>query len=356
MSRLRWPTVIFDLDGTLVDTIGLIVASYQHAFATVLGHPWDEAEIKTWIGTSLIGAMRRVAPDHADEIFHHYTTWNEANTERLIRQYPGVNDLITDLVAAGAAIGVATSKRDEPAHLALRLAGLDDQIPLLVHHDTVDEHKPSPKPLQAALDLLHARPEHAVYVGDAAVDIEAARNAGMAGVAVTWGAGTREAIAAARPLVTCDTVAELRATLLPSRPVVGFVCVSNAGKSQMAEALLRQRVGDAVEIWSAGTKPSAKGPNQESAASVARLGADMSHATSKGIDPDLIGRTDHVIVLGRDAEVDLPPYAPGTLERWVTDEPSERGIEGAERMDLIRDDIARRVADLTGRLGATPLG
>ncbi len=216
MTSPRWPIVIFDLDGTLVDTIGLIVASYQHAFTTVLGHPWDEAEIKTWIGQSLIGAMRRVAPERADEIFAEYTRWNEANTERLVKPYPGVNDLVRDLVAAGARVGVATSKRDQPAAWALRLVGLDDVMPVLVHHDSVDEHKPSPKPLFAALAALDARPDQAVYVGDAAVDIAAARNAGMAGVAVTWGAGTREAVAAADPFAVCDTAAGLRAVLLPA--------------------------------------------------------------------------------------------------------------------------------------------
>ena len=152
MSTPRWPFVVFDLDGTLVDTIGLIVASYQHAFTTVLGRPWDEAEIKTWIGTSLLGAMRRVAPDDYEEIYREYTSWNEAHTERLIRQYPGVNDLVADLVAAGVKVGVATSKRDQPARLALSLSGLD-AVPLLVHHDSVDEHKPSPKPLLEALRL-----------------------------------------------------------------------------------------------------------------------------------------------------------------------------------------------------------
>ena len=350
MSTPRWPFVVFDLDGTLVDTIGLIVASYQHAFTTVLGRPWDDAEIKTWIGTSLLGAMRRVAPDDYEEIYREYTSWNEAHTERLIRQYPGVNDLVADLVAAGVKVGVATSKRDQPARLALSLSGLD-AVPLLVHHDSVDEHKPSPKPLLEALRQLGAEPSQAVYVGDAAVDIAAAHNAGMAGVAVTWGAGTREAISAAAPLVTCDTADELRAVLLPERPTVGFVCVGNAGKSQMAEALFRQRVGDRAEIWSAGTKPSSRGPNPESAASVARVGADMSRATTKGIDGDLLGRSDRVVVLGRDAELVAPPYAPGRLDRWVTDEPSERGIEGTERMDLIRDDIARRVEHLATELG-----
>ncbi|WP_342371798.1 HAD-IA family hydrolase [Propioniciclava soli] len=213
-STPRWPHVVFDLDGTLVDTIALIVASYQHAFTTVLGHEWDEAEIRSWIGQSLIGAMRQASPEKADEIFAAYTSWNEENTERLVAQYPGVNELVRDLVAAGVRIGVATSKRAEPAQRALQLVGLDDVVPVLVHHDSVDEHKPSPKPLLAALDALGARPEDSVYVGDAAVDMLAARNAGMAGVAVTWGAGTPDAIADAKPLITCTTADELRSALL----------------------------------------------------------------------------------------------------------------------------------------------
>lgn len=212
-GRPRFPVVVFDLDGTLVDTIGLIVASYQHAFTTVLGHGWDEDEIKSWIGQSLYGAMVRVAPAEADDIFREYTTWNMANTERLIARYPGVNDLVADLVAAGVRVGVATSKRDEPARVALRLAGMADLVPLLVAHDDVSAHKPDPEPLLLACAKLGADPEEAAYVGDAAVDVLAARNAGLTGIAVTWGAGTRADIAAAHPEYTCDTAADLRAVL-----------------------------------------------------------------------------------------------------------------------------------------------
>ena len=137
---------------------------------------------------------------------------------------------------------------------------------------------------------------------------------------------------------------------MPKRPNVLFICVSNAGKSQMAEALLRAQVGDAVDARSAGTHP--KGAvNAESAASVARAGADMSTATSKGIDPELLRRADRVVILGRDAQVEPVDGMRATIERWETDEPSLRGIEGDERMDLIRDDISARVAVLASELG-----
>lgn len=210
----RWQVVVWDLDGTLVDTVGLIVASYQHAFQKVLGHPWDEAEIKSWIGQSLYGAIQRAVPEHADEVFREYTAWNVANTERMIAVYAGVPELLRTLKAAGVRMAIATSKRRQPAEWALQLCGLDGLAPLLVTHEDVDEHKPSPRPLLLALERMQANPEEAVYVGDAAVDVIAARNAGMQAIAVTWGAGTREAILAESPAAVADSPAELTKLLL----------------------------------------------------------------------------------------------------------------------------------------------
>ena len=137
------------------------------------------------------------------------------------------------------------------------------------------------------------------------------------------------------------------------RPTVLFVCVSNAGKSQMAEALLRRRVGDAVAIHSAGTrpKPVEAGVNAESAASVVEVGASMADATPKGIDPDLLRTADRVVILGADAQVEPVEGMKATIERWETDEPSLRGIEGATRMNIIRDDIDARVGALASELG-----
>ncbi|MGV0870427.1 MULTISPECIES: arsenate-mycothiol transferase ArsC [Corynebacterium] len=132
---------------------------------------------------------------------------------------------------------------------------------------------------------------------------------------------------------------------MTTRPCVLFVCVSNAGKSQMAAALARHYAGEAVEVHSAGTHPGAR-INEQSEVAVAEVGADMSTDHPKGVDPALLLRADRVIVVGSQAQLELPADAVGTLERWLTDEPSDRGIDGAERMRLIRDDIAARVASL----------
>jgi len=122
----RWPVILFDLDGTLADSINLIVTSYQHAFREVIGREWDEAEIKSWIGKSLIDAFRgALGPELGEEAYASYTTFNEANTERLMKGYEGVPELLRDLKAAGVKTGVVTSKRRPPAEWAIRLCKLD---------------------------------------------------------------------------------------------------------------------------------------------------------------------------------------------------------------------------------------
>ncbi len=136
---------------------------------------------------------------------------------------------------------------------------------------------------------------------------------------------------------------------MSTRPKILFVCVGNGGKSQMAAALAVTHAGDRLEIHSAGTKPGG-GLNAESVQAVAEAGADMSHGTPKGVDPQLLREVDRTVILGADAQLELPDDARGSLERWMTDEPSERGIEGMERMRIIRDDIDARVRALIDQL------
>lgn len=136
---------------------------------------------------------------------------------------------------------------------------------------------------------------------------------------------------------------------MSNKPKVLFVCVGNGGKSQMAAALADKHAGEAIEIHSAGTKPATK-LNAESVEAISEVGADMSGGRPKAVDPQLLREADRVVILGKDARLELPADAQGTLERWVTDEPSERGIEGMERMRLVRDDIDARVRALITEL------
>lgn len=123
-------------------------------------------------------------------------------------------------------------------------------------------------------------------------------------------------------------------------PSVLFVCVKNGGKSQMAAGLMRQLAGDTVTVHSAGTKPGSA-VNDLSAQALLEVGVDITGEQPKLVDYQLARDLDLVVTLGREAQLDP---LPGTrVENWETDEPSDRGIDGLERMRLVRDDIAARV-------------
>lgn len=130
-------------------------------------------------------------------------------------------------------------------------------------------------------------------------------------------------------------------------PRVTFVCQKNGGKSQMAAALMRQVAGDRVVVTSAGTAPGAA-LNAQSVESLAEIGLGVGDEHPKALTPEMVEASDVVVVLGTEAQV---AATPGTrVETWVTDEPSERGVTGMERMRLVRDDIRSRVEDLDQRL------
>lgn len=131
------------------------------------------------------------------------------------------------------------------------------------------------------------------------------------------------------------------------RPTLLFVCVKNGGKSQMAAALMAASAGESVNVGSAGTKPGSA-VNKLSAESLAEIGLDITGEVPKALTHEMVSSADIVVTLGREARVE--PIAGTRFENWNTDEPAERGVEGIERMRLIREDITARVAVLRKEL------
>jgi arsenate-mycothiol transferase len=138
---------------------------------------------------------------------------------------------------------------------------------------------------------------------------------------------------------------------MPTRPRVLFVCVKNGGKSQMAAALMKQTAGEAIDVDSAGTQPGTA-INALSAQVLLEVGLDISANVPKLATDEVIQQADVVVVLGREATLE-PGDGPPVLI-WDTDEPSERGIDGIERMRLVRDDIGSRVKQLANALRSDP--
>jgi pyrophosphatase PpaX len=211
---VRWPVVLFDFDGTLADTIPLIVASYRHAIGSVLGQETVDAEVRSWIGRPLQPVLEERYPGRGAELTEVYRTWNLAHHDALIRAVDGIPALLAELHTAGARTGVVSSKKHQTVRLGLRAVGLVDAIDVLAGQEETSRHKPHPEPLLYAAARLGADPSDCVYVGDATVDVQAARAAGMGAVAVTWGAGERPLLEAANPDAVVDDVVGLRAVLL----------------------------------------------------------------------------------------------------------------------------------------------
>jgi len=212
MSNLRWPVVLFDLDGTLANSIDLVIASYQAAFATI-GRTIERDVALRWIGETLRQTYAREAPEAGPDMETVYRAYYADHVDQ-ITGYPGMPELLKSLKDAGAVIGVVTAKKREVALVTMREAGVEGLVELIGAMEDTAAHKPDPEPLLAAAAKLGVRPETCVYVGDATYDIMAAKAAGMAVIAVTWGAGLPDELQTLTPDAMVNDVNELAGLLM----------------------------------------------------------------------------------------------------------------------------------------------
>lgn len=180
--------LFFDLDGTLIDSGPIIVASMKHAARSVLGRDVDEALLTAAIGgPGLVAQMRSLDPDRVDELVDAYREHNEPLHEEL-EAFWEVVEVLPRLRSQGRRLGIVTAKRRATVRLAFdRLPGLEENFEVLVGAEDTERHKPDPDPLLEALARLGAGPAETAYVGDSPFDVRAARAAGIFSVAVAWG-------------------------------------------------------------------------------------------------------------------------------------------------------------------------
>lgn len=188
IAGVKYPVVLFDLDGTLIDSGPIIVASMRHASVTVLGREPDEERVKAAIGgQGLIAQMRDLDPDRIDELVEVYRAHNEP-LHSTLEAFDGIPELMLELTRRGHRLGIVTAKRVATVQLAFaRLPFLRELTDVLVGAEDTERHKPDPDPVLEALRRLGARPEDAVYVGDSPFDIAAGNAAEAYSIAVGWG-------------------------------------------------------------------------------------------------------------------------------------------------------------------------
>jgi pyrophosphatase PpaX len=219
--------ILFDLDGTLIDSTDLILQCFQHSWETVCGFYHSREALVQTFGTPLRAAMYRLldtteqsasgshvargtaTEDIVDQLLAAYRAFNTENHDKLARPFEGASEVLRELRRRGYLIGVVTSKGRDLAVRGLKLCSLEGLIDIAVFLEDTEFHKPRPEPILAALKNLSNSSNNAAYVGDSPHDMAAARAAGVLAVAALWGPGSRTELERENPDVVAESIGDL---------------------------------------------------------------------------------------------------------------------------------------------------
>ena len=179
--------VLFDLDGTIMDTNELIIQSFMHALDGVVPADFGREHIIPSMGQPLTDQLRLFSGrENVEELAQAYREYNIRNHDEMVELFPGVAEVLPILKRHGLKLGVVTTKMRLTTERALRLFGLYELMDVIITLDDVEFAKPHPEPIEKALKAIGTEPAHTLMVGDSPVDIESARRAGAASVGVAW--------------------------------------------------------------------------------------------------------------------------------------------------------------------------
>ena len=212
---MKVTAVLFDLDGTLLDTIDLLLASVRWAFRDRTSRVPTTEEWIAGIGTPLESQLRVYAADDADllTLVGGYREYQRAHHDELTRAYADATETVVALRQRGIRLGVVTSKASDIANRSLRFVGLDQYFEVMVGYNSTTRHKPDPEPVRYALDALQVPPAEAIFVGDSPHDMLSGNAAGVTTVGALWGPFSRAALSAASPRYYLDRIGGLPALL-----------------------------------------------------------------------------------------------------------------------------------------------
>jgi pyrophosphatase PpaX len=206
---LNFAGVLFDLDGTLLDTSGLIIKSFQHTFKVHYQREVKAADVYPFFGKTLRAAMEVLGPDKVDDLIATYREFNLAKHDELTTAFTGVVEVVQSLYSAGIKMGVVTSKTRGTALRGLRLFDMDKYFLTVVGADECTKHKPDPEPVERALKTLELSWQQCLMVGDSPSDIISAQQAGTKTAAVKWTHVPWTTISAAHPDYILETMDDL---------------------------------------------------------------------------------------------------------------------------------------------------
>ena len=203
--------LLFDCDGTLLDTYDIILEAMRYTVNGVLGQSRSDEELMRGVGTPLEDQMRVFLDDESrvDEIVTTYRAYNDSIHDEGVSIFPGVKKGLEALKRAGYRMGVVTSKRHWLANRGLEICGIRDYFEVLIGSDDFPVHKPEPGSILEACRLMKVDAARCAYIGDSPFDIKAGNAAGCTTVAARWGMFPADALSAEDPNYAIDTFAEL---------------------------------------------------------------------------------------------------------------------------------------------------
>lgn len=180
-------TVLFDFDGTIMDTNNVILMSWQHTFKTLENREEDESKLTATFGEPLERTLERFFPNvPVEESIKIYRNYQRSNFSELITLFPGMKELVMKCKARGYKTGLVTSRLKITAMEGLDKFDLEKYFDVIITPEDTDKHKPDPAPVNIALERLGSKPENAVMLGDTLFDIQCSHNAGIGAVLVSW--------------------------------------------------------------------------------------------------------------------------------------------------------------------------
>ena len=215
---MKWQTVIFDMDGTVLDTLEDLLGAMNHAMRRFGFQEHTLDEMRSFVGDGLYMMAVRAVPEATDRstvdgIFHCFKEYYSEHLNEKTRPYQGIVEMLREIKKAGMKTGISSNKYDGGAKM-LSQVHFGDLIDCTVGESDAIPKKPDPAGTRLIMETLHALPESTLYVGDSGVDIETAKNAGLAMLAVSWGFRSRKQLSEAGAVQIVDSVAELRNQLL----------------------------------------------------------------------------------------------------------------------------------------------
>lgn len=210
MGKLK--ALLFDADGTLIDTHDIILTSMRHTLNDVHGYGYTDEQLMHGVGTPLLEQMIVLAQGDeakAEDLVKDYREHNDSIHDAGIKSFPGVKEALERLQAAGYKMGVITSKRHEMAEKGLRLTGVLGFFDFVIGSDDWPDHKPEPGPILHGCDLLGVPAGKSAYIGDSPYDIQAGNAAGCTTYAALWGMFSAESLKAEHPDFCCTSMTEL---------------------------------------------------------------------------------------------------------------------------------------------------